>query len=111
MNFIKMIFFIFGDLNFRTKKFGLVDLQNHVKIVLSETKIVSKNGKKKKNFRFSLDFTKKKDKNKKNKEKNEVNTSSEKSPDEKKRKEKEEKEIKDDYCNYYTNKIGNVKKV
>ena len=103
-------FFIFGDLNFRTKKFGLVDLQNHVKIVLSETKIVSKNGKKKKNFRFSLDFTKKKDKNKKNKDKKEGDTSSGKSPDEKKTKEKEEKEIKDDYSNYYTNKKGNEKK-
>ena len=76
-------FFIFGDLNFRTKKFGLVDLQNHVKIISSENKIV-KNGKKKKNFRFSLDILmKKKDKDKKNKEKNEENSNIDNTFDEK----------------------------
>ena len=74
-------FFIFGDLNFRTKKFGLVDLQNHVKIISSENKIV-KNGKKKKNFRFSLDILIKK-KDKKNKEKNGENSNIDNTFDEK----------------------------
>ena len=50
-------FFIFGDLNFRTQKLGLVDLQNHIKIITGESKYY-KDGKKKKNYRFSLDFPK-----------------------------------------------------
>lgn len=55
-------FFIFGDLNFRTKKLGLVELQNHIKIIMGENKY--KAVKKKKSFRFSFDFSNKKVKNK-----------------------------------------------
>ena len=59
-------FFIFGDLNFRTNKIGLIDLQNHIKCIIGDMK-GDKDGKKKKNFRFSLDFNlnKKKEKIKK----------------------------------------------
>ena len=45
-------FFIFGDLNFRTQKIGLINLQNHLKIIAGD----KEGNKKKKNFRFSLDF-------------------------------------------------------
>ena len=63
------IFFIFGDLNFRTKKIGLVDLQNHIKIIIGEQKY----GKKKKNFRFSLEYIDKKNKNKEKEKEKENN--------------------------------------
>ena len=62
-------FFIFGDLNFRTKKIGLVDLQNHIKIIIGEQKY----GKKKKNFRFSLEYIDKKNKNKEKEKEKENN--------------------------------------
>ena len=94
-------FFIFGDLNFRTKKIGLIDLQNHIKIILSENKL-NKDYKKKKNFRSSLDIPQKKNKDK-DKDKNKRDKSIEKISCDKKEKE--------DYSNYYSNKNkGNDKK-
>ena len=96
-------FFIFGDLNFRTKKIGLIDLQNHIKIILSENKF-NKDFKKKSHFRGSLDIPKKKNKEKdKDKDKNKRDKSTDKICLDKKEKE--------DYSNYYSNKTkGNDKK-
>ena len=49
-------FFIFGDLNFRSQTIGLINLQNHIKMILGDSKYNQEGNKKKKNFRFSLDF-------------------------------------------------------
>ena len=108
-------FFIFGDLNFRTQIFGLVDLQNHIKIILGENKF-NKDGKKKKHFRFSLDSNAKKNKNKHKKEKSKDNLYSENLFDKKisdninndKNVKKGEKE---DYSNYYTNRDNDKKQL
>ena len=62
-------FFIFGDLNFRTQKIGLINLQNHIKIILGDLKYNQEGFKKKKNFRFSLDFYINKNKEKPKKKK------------------------------------------
>lgn len=62
-------FFIFGDLNFRTQKIGLINLQNHIKIILGDSKYNQEGFKKKKNFRFSLDFYINKNKEKPKKKK------------------------------------------
>ena len=119
-------FFIFGDLNFRTQKIGLIDLQNHIKIIMGESKY-NKDGKKKKNFRFSLEFTKKhknkdKDKDKeihkdKNRRKNTKsdNLSDIQIPDniendkniESNKNIKKEKEI--NYDNFNSNKVNEIK--
>ena len=62
-------FFIFGDLNFRSQKIGLINLQNHIKIILGDSKFNQEGYKKKKNFRFSLDFYINKNKEKPKKKK------------------------------------------
>jgi len=114
-------FFIFGDLNFRTKKIGLIDLHNHIKIIEGDSKI-NNNDKKKKKFRFSLDLNNKKDKKKRQKkmernisessievklpkdivnEKNNIYQHQYSKSREKEKKNKKEK--KDDYSDYYTN--------
>ena len=107
-------FFIFGDLNFRTKKFGLVDLQNHIKIILSENKF-NKDEKKKKNFRFSLDSNTKKNnnKNKHKKEKSKGDLCPEIIVDKKisDNNNIDKKEKKEDYSNYYTNKENDKKQM
>ena len=62
-------FFIFGDLNFRSQKIGLINLQNHIKIILGDSKNNQEGYRKKKNFRFSLDFYINKNKEKPKKKK------------------------------------------
>ena len=62
-------FFIFGDLNFRTNKIGLIDLQNHIKSINGDIKD-DKDNKKKQNFRLSLDFNFNKNKEKEKIKKN-----------------------------------------
>ena len=115
-------FFIFGDLNFRTKKIGLIDLHNHIKIITGDSKS-NNNDKKKKNFRFSLDIINSKKEKKKREKKMERNISESsievKLPNDiindknnidqhqysksREKDKKEKKEKKDDYSNYYTN--------
>lgn len=113
-------FFIFGDLNFRTQKIGLINLQNHIKITLGDMKFNNDGSKKKKNFRFSLDFyinkNKEKPKKKKmdrissenvftNKPKNNKNERNTNSYEKDKKKNKSKDKVKDDfdYSNYNSN--------
>ena len=117
-------FFIFGDLNFRTNKIGLVDLQNHIKIILSERKSY-KEEKNNKKIRFSLELNPKKMLNKHKKlksgdisfdntkkhEKEHNNVSSDKNMNSYNYKKKKEKKEIEDYSNYNSNKIkGSDKK-
>ena len=118
-------FFIFGDLNFRTKKIGLVDLQNHIKIILSERKSL-KEEKHNKNIRFSLELNPKKilSKHKKlqsgdisfdekiyEKDREHGNVSSDKNMNSYNYKKKKEKKEIENYNNYYSNKTkGSDKK-
>jgi hypothetical protein len=107
-------FFIFGDLNFRSQTIGLINLQNHIKMILGDSKYNQEGNKKKKNFRFSLDFyinkTKEKPKKKKmdrmcsenvfaNKSKNIKTERSRNSYEKDKNKNKSKDKAKDDFDN------------
>ena len=107
-------FFIFGDLNFRSQKIGLINLQNHIKIILGDSKFNQEGYKKKKNFRFSLDFyinkNKEKPKKKKmdricsenvfaNKSKNNITERNTNSYGKDKNKNKSKDKVKDDFDN------------
>ena len=111
------IFFIFGDLNFRSQKIGLIDLQNHVKISENSTKKNTKDLKNKNILRHSVDiptcktFQKKLENNSSESlfgvEYNTSNNINKKSNNLEKNKDKKEKEI--DYYNNHSNNDNNKK--
>ena len=111
-------FFIFGDLNFRTKKMGIINLINHLRSIIYEN---SKN----KN-RFSLDINHKQiDKKKKMSTKNffkqlseykfgsklpsDISNSENYNSHQSSKSRENDKEIDEDYNNYYTNNDKNEK--
>ena len=111
-------FFIFGDLNFRTKKMGIINLINHLRSIIYEN---SKN----KN-RFSLDINhKQNDKKKKMSTKNffkqlseykfgsklpsDISNSENYNSHQSSKSRENDKEIDEDYNNYYTNNDKNEK--
>ena len=116
-------FFIFGDLNFRSQKVGLLDLQNHIKICQMENKLTNNKDMKKKNsLRHSLEIEQKKKAHKKLEKLHTVNffeTNYNKLPNDinidlhnlEKSKHGKDKEILDNYFTNENNKKDNEKKI